>query len=185
MSDDVRKRSNNQCELCESKADLLVLEVGPDRNDPALLCDTCRLQYEAPELIEPNRWRCLSKSMWSEFPAVQVLAWRMLRNLSTEAWARELLDQLYLDDETLAWAKAGALAQENTQTVITKDSNGTVLSEGDSVTLIKDLDVKGANFTAKRGTLVKNIRLIDDPENIEGKINSSVIVLKTMFLKKV
>ena len=66
-----------------------------------------------------------------------------------------------------------------------KDSNGTVLAEGDSVKLIKDLKVKGSSTTLKRGTVVKNIRLTDDLEEIEGKIDRSVMVLKTQFLQKV
>jgi protein PhnA len=65
------------------------------------------------------------------------------------------------------------------------DSNGAVLMDGDSVTLIKDLDVKGANFTAKRGTLVKSIRVGDDPTHVEGRVNKMSIMLKTCFLKKV
>ncbi|WP_199539459.1 alkylphosphonate utilization protein [Dyadobacter luteus] len=65
-----------------------------------------------------------------------------------------------------------------------KDSNGTTLAEGDSVKLIKDLKVKGSSLTLKRGTVVKNIRLTDDVEEIEGKVEKSVIVLKTMFLQK-
>lgn len=65
-----------------------------------------------------------------------------------------------------------------------KDSNGTTLAEGDSVKLIKDLKVKGSSLTLKRGTVVKNIRLTDDAEEIEGKVEKSVIVLKTMFLQK-
>jgi protein PhnA len=73
---------------------------------------------------------------------------------------------------------------ESDERVKTVDSNGTELLEGDSVTLIKDLDVKGANFTAKRGTMVKNIHLTDNPEHIEGKVNKQSIVLKTCFLKK-
>lgn len=59
-----------------------------------------------------------------------------------------------------------------------------VLRDGDSVTLIKDLEVKGGGFTAKRGTLVKGIRLTGNPKNIEGKVNKMQLVLKTEFLKK-
>jgi protein PhnA len=73
----------------------------------------------------------------------------------------------------------------NTLKMDVKDSNGTVLSEGDSVKIIKDLKVKGSSATLKRGTLVKNIRLTDDAEEIEGKVERSVLVLKTMFLQKV
>ncbi len=65
-----------------------------------------------------------------------------------------------------------------------KDSNGNLLQEGDSVTLIKDLKVRGSSTTLKRGTKVKSIRLTDDEGEIEGKIEGSVMVLKTEFLKK-
>jgi len=65
-----------------------------------------------------------------------------------------------------------------------KDSNGNLLSEGDSVTLIKDLKVRGSSAVIKRGTKVKNIRLTDDEEEVEGKVDGSVIVLKACFLKK-
>lgn len=66
----------------------------------------------------------------------------------------------------------------------TKDSNGTILAEGDAVTLIKDLKVKGSSQTLKRGTLVKNIRLTNSPAEIEGRVGGSTMVLKTEFLKK-
>lgn len=66
-----------------------------------------------------------------------------------------------------------------------KDSNGTILAEGDSVTLIKDLKVKGSSITLKRGTLVKNIHLTGDPEEIECRVEKvKGLVLKTCFLKK-
>ena len=87
-----------------------------------------------------------------------------------------------MDDETLAWARAGNEETAVQQTAV--DSNGNLLSEGDSVTIIKDLDVKGSSFVAKRGTTVKNIRLTDDPALIEGKVNGVTLVLKTCFLKR-
>ncbi len=65
-----------------------------------------------------------------------------------------------------------------------KDSNGTLLNEGDSVTIIKDLKVKGSSLTLKRGTMVKNIRLTNSPQEIEGRAGGSTMVLKTEFLKK-
>lgn len=68
----------------------------------------------------------------------------------------------------------------------TRDSNGAILKDGDSVTLIKDLKVKGTSTTLKRGTLVKNIRLTDDVEEIECNAEKvKGLVLKTAFLKKV
>ena len=69
---------------------------------------------------------------------------------------------------------------------IVKDSNGTILKDGDSVTIIKDLNVKGANVTLKWGTMMKNIRLTNDPEEIEGNVEKvRGLVLKTCFVKKV
>ena len=67
---------------------------------------------------------------------------------------------------------------------ITKDSNGNALAEGDGVLLTKDLKVKGFNKDLKRGTLIRNIRLTSDPGEVEGKVDGSILVLKTMFLKK-
>jgi protein PhnA len=67
----------------------------------------------------------------------------------------------------------------------TRDSNGTKLADGDAVTLIKDLKVKGTSTTLKRGTLIKNIRLTDDPREIECNAEKvKGLVLKTQFLKK-
>lgn len=65
-----------------------------------------------------------------------------------------------------------------------KDSNGNLLAEGDSVTLIEDLKVKGSSLTLKRGTMVKNIRLTNSLVEIEGRAGSSTMVLRTEFLKK-
>ena len=67
-----------------------------------------------------------------------------------------------------------------------KDSNGTELNAGDSVSVIKDLKVKGANTMLKRGTTIKNIRLTNNDDEIEAKVDKfGMIVLKTCFLKKV
>jgi protein PhnA len=118
--------------------------------------------------------------MWSEHSAVKVMTWRLLKNIEDQAWAADLLSQMYLEDELLEWASTGQGSSQKTV-----DSNGNQLSDGDTVTLIKDLDVKGANFTAKRGTIVKKIRLTDNPEHIEGKVNGTQIVLVANFLKKV
>jgi protein PhnA len=65
------------------------------------------------------------------------------------------------------------------------DSNGVVLEAGDTVTLIKDLNVKGSSLTAKRGTAVRNISLVpDNPEHIEGRVEGQQIVILTKFVKK-
>jgi protein PhnA len=78
-----------------------------------------------------------------------------------------------------------AQLREKTMSDDTRDSNGTILNDGDSVTLIKDLKVKGTSVTLKRGTLVKNIRLTGDPDEIECNADKvKGLVLKTAFLKK-
>lgn len=70
------------------------------------------------------------------------------------------------------------------ETQTARDSNGTPLEDGDAVTVIKDLKVKGSSMVIKRGTKVKSIRLTDNPEEVDCKIDGSSIVLKTCFLKK-
>ncbi len=123
--------------------------------------------------------------MWSQAPAVQVLAWRMLTRLGAEGWAQDLLEMLYLDEATLSWAQATGEGGGTVDGLEHRDSNGAVLVAGDTVTLIKDLNVKGANFTAKRGTAVRGISLVaDNPEHIEGRVNGQQIVILTKFVKK-
>jgi protein PhnA len=119
--------------------------------------------------------------MWSEFAPVQIAAYRMLYRLKSENWAADLLEQMYLDDAVLAVAKQKLIDPNAPKT---RDSNGTILNNGDTVTLIKDLEVKGAGFTAKRGTTVKKIILSDDGEHIEGKVNGTQIFLLSKYLKK-
>lgn len=77
------------------------------------------------------------------------------------------------------------MSKQDDDTLVVRDSNGTVLADGDAVTLIKDLKVKGTSVTLKRGTLVKNIRLTDDPDEIECNAEKvKGLVLRTEFLKK-
>ena len=185
----LQARADAKCELCGAEQALTAFTVphspASDDDHSLALCDTCRGQLEQPETTVVNHWRCLGDSMWSQVPAVQVMAWRQLKNLSGqgEVWAQDMLDMMYMEDETKAWAEAGQ-AGDDDDSVPTLDSNGAVLVEGDSVTLIKDLDVKGGGFTAKRGTLVKGIRLTNNPLHIEGKVNGVQIVLVAAYLKK-
>lgn len=72
-----------------------------------------------------------------------------------------------------------------TDEIVVKDSNGGKLADGDAVTLIKDLKVKGTSETLKRGTLVKNIRLTGNPDEIECSAKQvKGLVLRSEFLKK-
>ena len=184
---ELTKRSGSVCELCAATDNLNSFEVAPSQSNGAddfvMVCGTCHEQLTEPEKMIPTHWHCLNNSMWSEVPAVQVLAWRILNQLKAEGWPQDLLDMLYLDEETLAWAKLGV---EDEDAIKHIDSNGNVLQNGDNVVLIKDLNVKGGGFTAKRGVAVRGIRL--DPDNaeyIEGKVDGQQIVIITQYVKKI
>jgi len=180
--DKLLERSGGVCELCSSTDSLSGYEVSPSdgsADQSILLCKICKSQIENPDTIDKNHWRCLNDTMWSQEPAVQVMAYRLLKKID----AQDLLAMLYLEPEVQIWADS-VNDEENTQ-VIVKDSNGNTLDAGDSVTIIKDLEVKGAGFTAKRGTVVKNIALNGIEGQIEGRVNGTRIVLLSQFLKKV
>lgn len=189
LEKELQKRSNNTCEICSATENLspFIVEPKDSKNieDHAFLCSTCQEQINDKTKMDANHWRCLNDSMWNENPAIQVLAWRMLNRLRSEGWPQDLLDMLYLDEDTLKWAEATGEGESDEDKVIHKDSNGAILENGDSVVLIKDLNVKGANFTAKRGTAVRNISLVhDNPEHIEGRVNGQHIVILTKYVKK-
>ena len=189
IEQDLETRSGNVCELCGATDDLSVYEVpsSPTEGTDAAVyvCSTCKTQLTDADSVNANHWRCLNDSMWSEVDAVKVVAYRMLNQLKGEGWPQDLLDMMYLEDDVRAWADAG-LADENAEeAIVHRDSNGAILEAGDSVTIIKDLVVKGGGFTAKRGTPVRNIRLVqDNPEHIEGRVNGQMIVILTEFTKK-
>ncbi|WP_430817488.1 PhnA domain-containing protein [Carboxylicivirga sp. RSCT41] len=181
-------RSGSKCELCGSEDGLSVYQVPPAGSADAaaciLTCSTCHEQINNPDSMDANHWRCLNDSMWSTEPAVQVMAWRLLNRLKAD-WTQDLLDMLYLDDETMEWAKADGDGLSDDEVDKYIDSNGAELKAGDTVVLIKDLNVKGTSFVAKRGTAVRNIILSHgDPEHIEGKVNGQHIYILTKYVKK-
>lgn len=182
------KRSGSKCELCEATANLKVYEVPPatgNMDDAVLICPKCLAQIEKKEELDSIHWQCLTTSMWSEVPAVQVMAWRMLNRLRNESWAAEQLDMLYLDDERLAWAKASGDHESDGSVDLHRDCYGAILQSGDNVVLTKSLDVKGSTVNAKVGTVVRNIRLVpDNKEQIEGRIEGQQIVILTKYLRK-
>ncbi len=186
---ELEKRSNNSCELCTSTENLVVLEVQPVKNNgldgSLLVCSICKEQTEDSDKTEPNHWRCLNDSMWSEHTPVKVIAWRMLNRIRQEGWPQDLLDMMYLEEEELEWAKAtGEGAPEENQ-VVHRDSNGVIIESGDSVVLIKDLPVKGSSMVAKRGTAVRRVSLDrDNAEFIEGRVDGQQIVILTKYVKK-
>ncbi len=182
-------RSESSCELYRSTDDLQIFAVPPfESAEPdycLLICRICDDHLEGSSSMDVNYWRCLNDTMWSQVRPVQIMTWRLLTKLNSEPWAQDLLDILYLEDDTLALAKTGTF-DGDAPTVKHKDSNGALLKADDSVTLIKDLNVKGVSFTAKRGTAVRNISLVENnSEQLEGRINGTQIIILTKFVKRV
>lgn len=182
-------RSNGSCELCESKQTLSVYEVPPhsdgNEDESILVCEICKAQLEKKAALDANHWNCLTTSMWSEVPAVKVVSWRMLNRLKTNSWAADAIDMMYLEDDQLTWARAAGDEEDSGEVEFHKDSNGAILQNGDTVTLIKTLEVKGSQVKANVGVAVRNIRLVhDNIEQIEGKIDGQQIVILTKFVKK-
>ena len=189
LRDDLKERSGNVCELCNSTDDLQIYEVPPistgGKDGSLLSCEICISQIKNPETTDVNHWRCLNDSMWSEFQAVQVVAWRMLSRLKSEGWPQDLLDMMYLEEDLLKFAKATGEGLDDSEKIIHRDVNGVILEAGDSVVLVKDLKVKGSSIVAKQGTSVRRISL--DPNNaefIEGKVGPTQIVIITKYVKK-
>ncbi|MFX1706655.1 PhnA domain-containing protein [Chitinophaga sp. CC14] len=182
-------RSENKCELCKSEGPLNVYEVPPqtysDQDNCIFICEKCQSQIEKKAELDSTHWHCLTDSMWSEIPGVQIVSWRMLNRLKQESWAADNLDMIYLNDEALAWAKATGDHENDGAVDLHRDSNGAILQNGDTVILTKSLDVKGSTLNAKMGTVVKNIRLVpDNTEQIEGKIEGQLIVILTKYVRK-
>ncbi len=168
--DELIDRAGGVCEFCGSGDQLAAVDVTDQ--DRILQCQLCRSE-DAPGV----HWRCLEGAAWSQEPAVQIAAWRKLGDIS-EAWAVETRENMMMDPEVMTRA-VGEVA------VVHVDSNGMVLDHGDTVVLIKDLPVKGAGFTAKRGTAVRNISLVpDNAHHIEGKVEGQRIVILTEFVKR-
>lgn len=167
------------CVLCAA-ADASPVTLAPSE-DVALLCPICAAGLAGTVTPGP-RWRCLGDAIWSEHAATQIAAWRLLQAIRAEPWAADLLDSVYLDPEVLARAEASLPTVPG---VVHRDSNGAVLSAGDTVTLIKDLPVKGTSMVAKRGTAVRGIRLVaDNADHIEGRVNGQQIVILCQYVKK-
>ncbi len=185
----LQDRSGNQCEICTSTDNLGIYNVPPHPqgtiDDSIYCCSTCSSQLQNPDTIDSNHWRCLNESMWSEVDAAKVISWRMLNRLRGEGWTQDLLDMMYLEDDLLKWAAETGEGIAEDDKIKHVDSNGTPLETGDTVVLIKDLNVKGGGFTAKRGTAVRKITLVhDNAEQIEGKVDGQQIVILTQFVKK-
>ncbi len=103
--------------------------------------------------------------------------WRKLGEIE-QGWAVETRENMMMDSDVMTRAVGEVL-------LVHVDSNGMVLEHGDTVVLVKNLPVKGAGFTAKRGTAVRNISLVaDNAGHIEGKVEWQRIVILTEFVKR-
>ncbi len=181
----LKDRSGSVCEISGSDENLVVYIVEPKTEaipeNCILITKSLKDQIENKDLMNANDWTRLSDSMWNENLPVQIVSWRMLARLKNH----DLLEMMYLDEDALEWAKATGEDEDEEGKIIHKDSNGNILLDGDSVVLIKDLDVKGATFTAKRGAAVHNIKLVwDNPNQIEGRVENQHIVILTQYVKK-
>lgn len=185
----IQERSGGACELCTSTTQLSIYEVPPANRAAAdaevHLCERCLRQVDKKEPIDSGHWQCLTTSMWSEVPAVQVLAWRLLQRLRSESWAADNLEILYLEDDLLDWAKATGDHDSDGSVDLHQDCNGNILEEGDNVVLTKTLNVKGSSLNARIGTVVKNIHLApNNTSQIEGRIEGELIVILTQYVRK-
>ena len=177
------KRGDSKCELCKSEEDLSVYDVPPislrSVDKSVLVCSVCLNQIENKKEMDANHWRCLNDSMWSETAAVQVMSWRLLNRLNGLGWPDELLEMLYIEDDVKKWAMQDMRAADGP----TVDVNGVEFKVGDSAILTKDKFITGANFTAKRGDVVKNIGLTDSSKDVDGNLKGFRVVLGTGYLK--
>jgi len=169
------------CELCGSSEDVSVLElpVSDGSEDQSVyVCANCKGQIESGELDE-SHFNCLNDAMWSETPAVKVISYILWSKLGRQ----DMVEMMYLEEDELKLAEQAINAEANK--VVFRDANGVELKAGDSIVILKDLDVKGAGFTAKRGTTVTRIALPNDmDDHVEGRVNGTKIYLKTEFIKK-
>lgn len=184
---ELQKRSNASCELCSNtEAQLTAFTVQPKTDEPqhqVVLCATCLSAIQSKDFSDDNHWRCLTGSIWNETPAVQALSYKILSQMKTAEWATETMESVFLDESVVEWA----LAEDalDAAKVVHKDSYGVVLEQGDTVILTQNLNVKGANFIAPKGTIVRKIRLVpDNGAQIEGKINGDTIVILTQYVRK-
>ena len=113
---DLARRAKSKCELTGAAGvRLLPYEVppvalAPDLDRTLLVSEACHEVLENPKRLAGRQWNCLAEIVWSEMPAVQVVAWRMLKRLAqNEDWAREVVEEVFLDPEVEAWANSVTL----------------------------------------------------------------------------
>lgn len=182
INQELKKRNQDLCELCNTETATIEYTVSPKSDESienqVALCETCMKAME--DINSSFHWRCLEGSIWNPNASVQALSYRILSQYKEEAWASGLISSVDLDENTIQWALSAFEVKD-----VHKDAFGNELKTGDNVVLTQALNVKGTNFTASKGTVVKKIKLVsDNAEQIEGKINDQVIVILTKFVKK-
>ncbi|MEN9684972.1 MAG: hypothetical protein RLZZ28_758 [Bacteroidota bacterium] len=182
MNGKLSERNQGLCELCNSLPATNEYTVSPKKDDQienqVALCATCLQAIETNE--KGDYWRCLEGSIWNTETSVQALSYRLLQLCKEEEWAGNVLSSIELDEDTIQWAMSIYEVS-----AVHKDAYGSTLENGDTVVLTQGLNVKGTNFTAAKGTVVKRIRLVsENTDQIEGKINEQTIVILTKYVKK-
>lgn len=182
LSSELSNRAAGICELCGQHPAIKAFSVTGKSSDKldqlVALCEQCVDQIDANDATYHKP--CLEGSIWNPEKSVQALSYRLLQRYKDQSWASDMLGSISYDEETIEWAMSGV------QTSIAHvDAFGNVLQNGDNVVLTQALDVKGMNFTASKGTVVKRIKLIhDNAEQIEGRVNEQSIIILTKYVKK-
>jgi protein PhnA len=157
---------------------MVSVHLAPNALETMDLCALCAGHLEDPKGAPQGHWRALAESIWSERNIVQAASYRILSQLRDQGWPAEILEMAYLEESVKDWAEA-AVSDKH------RDCFGAELQNGDSVVLIQSLDVKGSTLTAKKGTVVKNIRCVPDvPEHLEGRVEGQLIVILTKYVKR-
>lgn len=182
LAEKLKERSQGTCELCNTENAIHEYTVTPKKDDAienqVALCDTCLKAIDDKD--SGFHWRCIEGSIWNPEPSVQALSFRILNIHKEEDWANNLISSVDLDENTVRWALSALEVAD-----VHKDAFGNMLENGDNVVLTQALNIKGTNFTASKGTVVKRIKLVsDNPAQIEGKINEQTIVILCKFVKK-
>lgn len=181
ISNPLKERSQSQCELCAVLPASIEYTVSPKPDtidNQVAICQACMEDIDS--LGNVDHWRCLEGSIWNPTPSVQALSYRLLHRLQEHDWAANALASVDLDEDVQSWAMSALAEPEYHQ-----DAYGNKLESGDNVVLTQSLNVKGTNFSAAKGTVVKNIKLVhDNIAQIEGKINNQTIVILSQYVKK-
>lgn len=182
ISEKLADRNQALCELCNSKSASNEYLVSPKNEhvpeNLVALCDDCYSKLD--KIQDDDYWRCLEGSIWNPEASVQALSYRILYLHKNKEWADSIIHSVELSESTINWAMSIFEVEEGHI-----DAYGNKLENGDNVILTQALNVKGTNFSAAKGTVVKRIKLVPgNTGQIEGKINDQTIVILTKYVKK-